>query len=217
VIPEHIGARPPQRPPPRSLARIVRRQCAQLFVVFAGRRDTDETFGSAQFLEQSGLGGRNLILLRDPFDENFARGVGRGIDSVAALAEWLLAARQDLAHVRRVYCLGHSSGGAAALLFGHLVGADVVFAFSPRSAPEGAAEANANLARLLREHNGVTSYRIWFARDNDADRAFAARLADCPGVTLDPREGFDADHDLMARLMDRGDFAALLPSFVGDP
>ena len=198
------------------LARVVRPRCAQLFVIFAARRDPDDTFVEAgDFLQLSGLAGRNLILVRDPYEVNYERGVAPHLGSSAALAAWIREKRAEMTHVRDVHCLGHSSGGYGALLFGHLIGADSVFAFSPRPAsPRGAGWAKQSLVDLLAASNGVTRYRICFSVEHEADRLFAERFASCPGVTLDRRTEFGADHNVLPNLLWNGQLKAMVPPFA---
>ncbi len=199
-----------------ALARTVRKGCAQLFVIFAARRDDEATFvDGGDFLSRSKLGGRNLILVRDPFERNYEVGVGSPLGSVTMLASWLRERREEMSHVREVYTLGHSSGGFGALLFGHLLEADRVFSFSPRAARiVGAEAAKETLLRRLATPNGKTSYEVCFSSLNELDAAFAQRLGACPDVTLVPKTEFGGEHGVMAELLARGDLARSLPAFV---
>jgi hypothetical protein len=198
------------------LARRVRKGCAQLFVIFAARRDDESTYvDGGEFLSLAKLGGRNLILVRDPFERNYDLGIGAPYGSPIALANWIKERRAEMDHVREVYTLGHSSGGFGALLFGHLLEVDRVFAFSPRAARvAGADVAKEALVRRLGTPNGKTSYEVCFSPHNEADFALAERVGRCPDVKLAPREEFGAEHGVMAKLLEAGELARMLPAFA---
>ena len=198
------------------VARTVRKGCSQLFVIFAARRDDNTTFiEGGDFLSGARLGGRNLILVRDPFERNYDFGLGTPIGSVTALASWLREKREEMSHVREVYTLGHSSGGYGALLFGHLIAADRVFSFSPRAARlDGAETAKTALVQWLATHNGKTAYEVCFSPLHPPDLALAERLGRCPGVTLVPRPEFGATHDVMPELLASGELARMMPAFA---
>jgi hypothetical protein len=209
-----VTATAPRVPP--TLARTIRRGCAQLFVIFAARRDDDTTFADGgDFLVGSKLGGRNLIFVRDPFERNYDLGLGGPIADTAQLATWLRNQREGMSHVREVYTLGHSSGGYGALLFGQILGVDRAFAFSPRAARvDGAESARSALVDRLATHNGKTAYEICFSPLHEMDHAFAERLGRCPGVTLAPRTEFGSAHGVMGELLSSGELARMLPPFA---
>jgi hypothetical protein len=154
--------------------------------------------------------------VRDPYLEDYRRGIGPDAPDLAALEAWHREYVRSLAHVGEVYTTGYSSGAYGALYFGHALRARKVWAFSPRTAtPGGDEESKALLYERLARSNGVTEYEIWFAPENKLDRAFADRLAGCPGLTLRPYEGCGATHFLLNHLADEGRLRSLFPAFAG--
>ncbi len=113
-----------------------------------------------------------------------------------------------------VIVLGASAGGYAAVLFGHLLGADSVHAFAPstRLTPEyvhqspffGSSQRQQwwlercrllwalpsavprffDLSRVLSEYNGRTKYFVHYCTGSDKDRADAEWIRSSPGVRL---------------------------------
>lgn len=86
-----------------------------------------------EFLRQSGLASRNLILLRDPYQAGYRRGVSERISSMDQLGESLQHRLEDYPHVKEVYCVGVSAGAMPAMLIGHRLRAITVWSFSARS------------------------------------------------------------------------------------
>jgi hypothetical protein len=82
------------------------------------------------FFSATGLLSSSRILLRDPSNLLYLTGVGSEAPTFWTLLERL---RAELARLNpeRVTCVGTSSGGYAALLFGHLLEVDQVHAFGP--------------------------------------------------------------------------------------
>lgn len=82
------------------------------------------------FFSATGLLSSSRILLRDPSNLLYLTGVGAEAPTFWTLLERL---RSEIARLKpeRVTCVGTSSGGYAALLFGHLLEVDQVHAFGP--------------------------------------------------------------------------------------
>ncbi len=68
------------------------------------------------------------IYLRDVFKQWYLKGINRDIDSTEKLCEWLREETKGM----KVYTVGSSAGGYAAVLFGSLLEADKVVAFNPQ-------------------------------------------------------------------------------------
>jgi len=208
-------------PRSKAVVHMERRSCAQLVFCYGG---LDAFLGSQgmvsgmsplEFMRLSGLFGRNLTWIRDPYGDDFMRGTGPDIADAQALAAWTRDYAQSLPQVREVHAIGYSSGSYGALMFGHLCRMQSVWAFSPRtSRVEQAERAKAELAEMLSVHNGVTRYQIWFASGNRRDRAFAERLAGCPGVTLHPSEEGGSRHFLIRYMAENGALRTILPAFL---
>jgi adenylylsulfate kinase len=190
----------------------LRERCGQLFFIYAGISGMPGMNG-LRFLQESGLADRNLLMIRDPYNDDFMRGVGEGIHDIEALLDWHLQWKRRLAHAREVYCIGNSMGGYAAVLFAYLLGAKTAWAFGLR--PVGGAPMMQELQRLLDSDEGGTTYNLYYGTQDDDDRRFAEQLGDCAGVRLHPLEALPRykRHRVMAALADNGDLREVFPPF----
>jgi pimeloyl-ACP methyl ester carboxylesterase len=165
------------------------------------------------------------------------RGLGGSIED-AAEALIALARRLD---VERVACLGTSSGGYAALLFGSLICADSVHAISPQtflSAEARAARGDTrwephatalqgdparseqffDLEHLYRSYPGRTRAVVHYATCDRVDSAHAEAL---PGVELraydmaEPERHVAGGHALIFDLRDDGTLSQILLEAAG--
>jgi hypothetical protein len=169
--------------------------------------DPAKFFGLTRLLEH------NVVVFQDGYQALYQRGISGEIDSFDALLAWQREFRSRLPHVRRLFCLGNSSGGYAALLAGYLLRADRVWAFAPptrfwdlvTSAP-GLAPERRDLAIQLGADNGVTLYDIFFNETHARDRDAAARIAGCPGVRLWPQPG--SGHNVVKTMIEHGTLRA---------
>jgi len=102
-----------------------------LVIAFTGFQ-SGLTMGAFDFFAATGLLGYSRVLLRDTSRTCYASGVPPLAEGYEALLEYL---RGNIARLapKKILCLGASSGGFAALLYGHALGADYVHAFSPYS------------------------------------------------------------------------------------
>src|SRR5438552_9375002 len=82
-------------------------------------------------LRETGLIHLNLVLLKDYYRFFYQAGLNPEITDVDAIIARLRRCREELPHVRQTFCWGMSSGGYAAILFGHYVQVDIVYAFGP--------------------------------------------------------------------------------------
>ncbi len=154
-------------------------------------------------LRETGLIRSNLILLKDYYRFFYQAGLNREITDVDAIIARLRMYREELPHVRQTFCLGPSAGGYAAILFGHYLQVDVVYAFAPatqinlddlkkfggRKDVSRITEQHRDLACLMAKHNGRTQYRIFYCNGCRRDRTYAEHLQDTPGVELYPQPG----------------------------
>lgn len=213
---QNVGNGPP-------FVHLSRPKSGQLFLIYGGMDAYRHggsicSMGLLKFLQVTGLSSRNLTWIRDPHFNNYAQGFNAEIPDLASLEHWHRQHVASLPHVREIYTLGYSSGSYGALLFGHLLRAKTVWAFSPRTAvTDRAADIAAQQAlhdRLV-EDNHVTDYQLWYARRNRQDRNFAEVLRDCPGVRLREHTGHGATHFLLDRMILHGEFQTLLPPDPG--
>jgi hypothetical protein len=153
-------------------------------------------------LRETGLIHTNLILLKDYYRFFYQAGLNREITDVDAIIARLRRFREELPHVRQTFCFGPSAGGYAAILFGHYLHVDVVYAFAPatlinldvvkkfvRKDVWRITEQHRDLARLLAKHNGRTRYKIFYCDGSRRDRTYAEHLQGLPGVELYPQPG----------------------------
>jgi len=173
------------------------------------------------FYREAGLTSANLVMLRDYYRFFYHAGLNRDVSSIDEVIGLLASTRDAMTHVEASATLGSSAGGYAAILFGHHVAVDTVFAFAPQTlidAPKlremsgredlsGIPEEHRDLAKLLATHNGRTRYEVWYCQDNEEDRGFAERISGCPGVSLHAEPG--DSHFVLAQMHLEGK----LPSF----
>jgi len=167
-------------------------------------------------LRESGLIHSNLVLLKDYYRFFYQAGLNREITDVNAIIARLRRCSEDLPHVRQTFCCGPSSGGYAAILFGHYLQVDVVYAFAPvtlinlddlkkyggRKDISRITEEQRDLALLLAKHNGRTRYKIFFCEWHIRDRTYAERIQHLPGVELYPQPG--TTHNVIQAIYESG-------------
>ncbi len=187
-----------------------------LVVAFTGfaRKLSVPTF---DFLRSTELLNYNRILLCDHSRTCYMNGIPPVAEGVGAFVS-LLRQHIDQLAPRCTMFIGSSGGSHAAILFGHLLGADYVHAFSPYTnidpaycraseVPEDVVAFGDALARLdrvpapahtyydlrevLRESNGRTAYHLHACARSAPDMARMLRLDGLPGVTI---HRHDCDH-----------------------
>lgn len=207
-----------------NIATLARPKCAQLFFVYTGFAGMPG-MPPMTFLAHSGLGRRNIVIIRDPYNVNFVRGVSPDIPDLDALLQWHRTYRNSLEGIRETYCLGNSAGGSAALMFGCALGVKRVFAFAPRlgTRPRARREPGqikvSALVDLLKTGNGVTQYDIFCSPASRGDRTFAEYFAECPGVSIHYIEAAQAargwkGHMIMQTMASTGRLAEIFPDFL---
>jgi hypothetical protein len=154
-------------------------------------------------LRESGLIHHNLVLVKDYYRFFYQAGLNREITDVDAIIARLRRCREELPHAQQTFCCGPSSGGYAAILFGHYLQADIVYAFAPvtlidlhdlkkyggRKDISRITEEQRDLALLLAKHNGRTRYKIFFCDCHIRDLTYAEHIQHLPGVELYPQPG----------------------------
>ncbi len=222
-LPSHFGVRPSSRPGiqlsarPRGAMVFVRPASEQLFFVYTGILRGMMGVNSLEFFGRTRLLERNVVIFQDPYRAFYQRGISSRISSFDALLQYQREVRESLPHVRRVYCLGTSLGGYAALLAGHLLGVEHVWAFGPMTllpdvfplrgitvAPE-----RRDLKIGLSMDNGKTTFAVYYNQRYEQDKIAALRVADKPRVVLWPQPG--EGHNVVETLMTLGKLEAVLP------
>ena len=221
--------------PARGVATDLERESDVLAITFAGIRG-EVGIPSYEFLAMTEVSNVKRVFLRDHERSWYHLGV-RGL---AASVEELIGTLRQLAErcgARRVVCIGNSAGGYAALLYGALIPADAVLAFSPRSFFDWPGRLRHGDLRYLRDAvrlalRGLPDRRyrdllrvgsaarsdVHYSTASRLDALHALRLAALPGVVLHPHP--EGGHQLVRILRDRGELApvvaeALTPSGAG--
>jgi len=167
-------------------------------------------------LRETGLLQHNLVLLKDYYRFFYQAGLNPEITDVDGIIARLRRCREELPHVRQTYCSGPSSGGYAAILFGHYLQVDVVYAFAPVTLinledlrkyggskdVSRIADEHRDLALLLAQHNGRTRYKLFYSEANGRDRQYAEHLRGLPGVELYPQRG--TSHNVIQAIHESG-------------
>ena len=188
----------------------------------AGTRSPPRTHSGV--LRETSLLRRNLVLIRDYYRFSYHAGLTPQLPDVASVTDRLRAIRRGMRHVERTFCIGKCVGGYGALLFGHHVRVDVVYAFGAYTRIDERAlrryrrvprhwkvlAAHQDLSRLLAAHNGRTRYEVFYCEDNARDRDHAESIGDCPGVVLRPLAG--DSHRVIEELQRLGRLRTVMPS-----
>jgi hypothetical protein len=192
-----------------------RENSSQLYYVFHGMAG-GLGIQPLTVLRETGLIHNNLILLKDYYRFFYQAGLNREITDVDAVIARLRRCREELPHVRQTFCSGPSSGGYAAILFGHYLQVDVVYAFAPITLINLDAlkkyggskdisritDQHRDLACLLAKHNGRTRYKLFYCDGHGRDRNYAERLSHLPGVELCPQPG--TTHNVIQAMYESG-------------
>ena len=225
LLPEAVGPEPRFRDNLDSDLQVVERPGSKTVIfAFCGRK---HHIGLPLWLFQrwmSGLGA-SVVYLRDFNDSHYVRGV-RSIGSQERTASELDRLAGMLG-AERVLCLGNSSGGYGAMLYGLGIGAEKVIGFSGatnlepgfnvhlnRAAAALALEqalpdAKLDLRELYLAASRPPRTLLIYGEQAWDDRIHAEHMAGAPGVQLAPMEGH-AGHGTVAELIHRGRFASLL-------
>ena len=225
LLPEAVEAAPRFRDDLASDLQVVERPGSDTVVfAFCGRK---QTIGMPLWLFQRWLSRlrASVVYLRDFDDTHYLGGI-RSIGSEARTAQELerIAGRLGAS---RIVCLGNSSGGYAAALYGLQIGAEKVASFSGATNLEP--EFNLHLNRVeaavplkqrfpktrldLRERylaaRSVPCTRLIYGEQAWDDRIHAEHMAGLPGVELMPIEGHQG-HGTVAEMVRRRLFEAVL-------
>lgn len=145
------------------------------------------------------------IFVRDPNFSFYHMGIDSETENIMQVSE-KLGSQIEEANPSKFVFVGVSAGGFAALLFGHLLGADKVHAFGPQTVlfKEWGVEHNdptiyqskihdfyiapendwRDLEKVLSNHNGTTTYYVHVGKKCIQDMNHANHIKDCSGVEL---------------------------------
>lgn len=154
-------------------------------------------------------------------------GISQDMDGTEAYLRGLVARHRP----ERLVTLGASAGGYAAIVFGCLLGADRVAAFSPQT------DVNAHVVgqyasydtpppsqfldkgrsvpmkRFLKQRERLPEIRIYYGAENRNDAQDVGRLEGIEGVSLRPVEGV-ANHSIAGELKRRGMLGPILEELI---
>lgn len=204
-----------------------RENSSQLYYVFHGMAG-GLGIQPLTVLRESGLIYNNLVLLKDYYRFFYQAGLNREITDLDATITRLRRCREELPHVRQTFCSGPSSGAYAAILFGHYLQVDVVYAFAPVTLINlddlkkyggskdisRITEEHRDLARLLAKHNGRTRYKLFYCEGHGRDRTYAERLQHLPGVELCPQPG--TTHNVIQAIHESGRLREIFDAVPSD-
>jgi acyl-CoA synthetase (AMP-forming)/AMP-acid ligase II/acyl carrier protein len=152
----------------------------------AGLSDVIDGVPSQEFAQLTGIASHNLLMLRDQSSRYYVHGVSADVRTLEEIIAWLRGtvwALKETMGIERVHCVGTSMGAFAAMMVGHAIGANNVWAFSPSPPDE---EWRATTLRTVAESNQVTEYGVWYGSEHPEDREFAEALGACPRVLIHP-------------------------------
>lgn len=200
----------PRRPPPDSQLIVELGQDPSVLVVAFTGFTGQLSIPTFDFLATAQLLNYHRILLCDKARTCYLNGLPPLAEDVGALAALLQQHIVGMAPKHTIF-IGSSGGSHAAILFGHLLGADFVHAFSAYTnldpaywrSPEmqkhigrfgdtletldrlpGPARAYFDLREVLREHNGKTAYNLHVCAQSESDLVRTLHLDGVPGVTI---------------------------------
>lgn len=200
-----------------------------MIIVFSGLKQRPG--GVPGFSFQQVLGGvpARKLYVRDLRRAWYLRGLPGLSANVKETAAFFAREVQEQ-RIRRVVLTGYSLGGFAALLFGNLLGADEVHAFSPQTFISlsrriwyrdhrwqryvlklhcsAACLEVCDLRPLLARPSRQTRKFVYYAKDSRLDKLHALRLAGLPGVEF--RAFDEGSHRLVTALRDSGDLRRIL-------
>ncbi len=166
VSPERLATRS-RAPLPAGVAAFESPACAQVFIWFTGLRGVgmpepwsdgvakELVENTPDFFRRIGLGDRNIVLVHDTRGRSYKEGISPELPTRAAVQDWLQAWIEARPHLAEIYTLGVSAGGPMAMLAGDRLGANVVWAFAPRTARgKTPKEVHTELAALVERVTG---------------------------------------------------------------
>ena len=170
------------------------------------------------------------MFIRD-LDQNLYFGGLPGItDSIDGIGDHLKYKFEELG-IKRVVVLGNSAGANAAVLFGILLNAEKVVAFSPKTFitplkrilfwdhqwwenhirvyfTKGVKSEYWDLKKLLSKSDIKTKFQLHYSLHNRIDSMHCERMSKCPNVTI---KGYEyKGHDLVRHLKETGELQKII-------
>jgi len=171
----------------------------------------------------------NKIYLRDlgqSWYHSGLMGISRNIDETASF----LRGKIDESGAQKVVVFGNSMGGYAAILFGTLINADVVHAFSPQTIISDArhlrnkeqikyvhakyAHQYFDLRKVMKSADNLGEFNLYYDCEDELDRRHCKHLKKLQNIVLHPYSG--GGHDLIKLLKDSGELREIVVSSINN-
>jgi len=186
-----------------------------LLVCFSTQGGRRLVMPNAVLMQHTDSGHHDLLIISEPLGENYQRGVpGLGRNMIEVI-EWLdrLKLMGDYSRIRTVGC---SAGGYAAVIAGHLLGAEMAVSIGGRipsnyKPPINILHMILTTWRAMRKKH-CPRVLVSYAVDNPRDQKFASVMARLFGSKPDvvEFENEKVGHNILARLLERGELAPYL-------
>ena len=171
----------------------------------------------------------NKIYLRDLSQAWYHSGhpeVSNNIDETVRFLRCMV----DKSGADQVITVGNSMGGYASILFGILINADVVHAFSPhtnitstkyirnkdqlRYVHDNYSNKYFDLKKIMRLNDNLGDFNLYFDSGETLDKIHATYLESMPNVTLNSFDG--GGHALIKKLRDSGELRKIIISSINN-
>jgi hypothetical protein len=204
----------------------------KLIIIFGGL-----TFGNNifEFLKTLSNFNVNKIYIKDATNNWYLTGV-KGVGSTPQeISEFLAEIISQNKHIKKVYTLGISAGGFAAILFGYLLQCNSILSICPQTilsqnmldSVEHPESLHKNIFRTLNiiqdkyqsfelmniiKNNYETKCNLLYPYYNETDRAHANNLINIPGLTIIPLAS--EEHSLGKEIKNKNLLNLLISNFL---
>lgn len=174
----------------------------------------------------------NKIYIRDLYQSWYHRGIPRIAKNIDDIAKYIMQELKRYLQKQLIVC-GNSMGGYAAMLFGFLLNADIVHAFSPQTfiskgkrtfygdnrwkkeievtyEAMNASPAYFDIKEPLSGKAVKTEFHIYYSCMDRLDKIHAERMKDNPRIILHPYK--DLGHGVVRHLKETGQLREILLS-----
>ena len=186
-----------------------------LLLCFSSRGERRLNIPNTVLMQHTDSARHDLLIIAEPLDANYQQGVpGLGNNLIAVIES--LARLELIREYHRVRTLGCSAGGYAAIIAGHLLGAEMAVSVAGRFPPK-----HKHPIRIL--NMIITTWRVMrkkrcprvlvsYAADMSRDRKFASVMVKLFGSTADVvKPGNEKiGHHILERLLERGELTQYL-------
>jgi acyl carrier protein len=186
-----------------------------LLVCFSIRGNRRLMIPNAALMQHTDSGRYDLLIISEPLGVNYQRGVPGLGKNLIEVIEWL-AKLKLIGDYSRIRTLGCSAGGYAAVIAGHLLGAEMAVSVGGRIPSNHKHPINIlhmifTTWRAMRKGH-CPRVLVSYGADKSRDRKFASVMARLFGSNPDvvEFENEKVGHSVLARLVERGELAPYL-------